>query len=197
MSKEQIPMDKTIKKSFLYTCTGDSGMTSLVGGSRVPKNSLRLEAYGSVDELNSLIGVVAAHAEIDMGLRAQLMDIMSLLFNLGAYLANPSLSDEVPGIDDSTVSGLEKAIDALDSEVEPMNCFVLPGGCLAAASAHVARTVCRRAERRILDLASAENVSAIALKFVNRLSDYLFAVARKLNSDAGVEEIAWKKDVRL
>lgn len=130
-------MDKTIKKSFLYTCTGDSGMTSLVGGSRVPKNSLRLEAYGSVDELNSLIGVVAAHAEIDMGLRAQLMDIMSLLFNLGAYLANPLSSDEVPGIDDSTVSGLEKAIDALDSEVEPMNCFVLPGGCLAAASAHV------------------------------------------------------------
>ncbi len=195
MSKEQITMDKTI--SFLYTCTGDSGMTSLVGGSRVPKNSLRLEAYGSVDELNSLIGVVAAHAEIDMGLRAQLMDIMSLLFNLGAYLANPLSSDEVPGIDDSTVSGLEKAIDALDSEVEPMNCFVLPGGCLAAASAHVARTVCRRAERRILDLASAENVSAIALKFVNRLSDYLFAVARKLNSDAGVEEIAWKKDVRL
>ncbi len=172
-------------------------MTSLVGGSRVAKNSLRLEAYGSVDELNSLIGVVAAHAEIDMGLRAQLMDIMSLLFNLGAYLANPLSSDEVPGIDDSTVSGLEKAIDALDSEVEPMNCFVLPGGCLAAASAHVARTVCRRAERRILDLASAENVSAIALKFVNRLSDYLFAVARKLNSDAGVEEIAWKKDVRL
>ncbi len=190
MSKEQITMDKTIKKSFLYTCKGDSGMTS-------PKNSLRLEAYGSVDELNSLIGVVAAHAEIDMGLRAQLMDIMSLLFNLGAYLANPLSSDEVPGIDDSTVSGLEKAIDALDSEVEPMNCFVLPGGCLAAASAHVARTVCRRAERRILDLASAENVSAIALKFVNRLSDYLFAVARKLNSDAGVEEIAWKKDVRL
>lgn len=183
-------------KSNLYTRTGDSGTTSLVGGTRVKKNSVRLEAYGTLDEFSSVLGCVLSAPECPEDIRGQLLQVQNMMFNFGGYLASEAPEGEYPaawGLSEEHIRDLESWIDALDASTPKINAFVLPGGCMEAARAHVARSVCRRAERRILDLAEEEYVDPALLRYVNRLSDYLFILARHFNHVAGVEEIVWKK----
>ncbi|MDE5785188.1 MAG: cob(I)yrinic acid a,c-diamide adenosyltransferase [Duncaniella sp.] len=185
-----------MKKSNLYTRGGDRGMTSLVGGERVKKNDVRVEAYGTVDELNAVIGLLMAECmPVDAEAAMQLEIISCRLFDLGSYLA--SIGKEgamLPAPSEENVKALEAAIDRVDSAVPPFRCFLLPAGHHAAAQAHVARTICRRAERRILDVADAGfPVEATALEWVNRLSDYLFALSRHINHVTATPEIPWKK----
>lgn len=184
-----------MKKSKLYTRTGDAGTTSLIGGTRIAKNSPRLEAYGTVDELNSHIGLVNARTT-DPDIRAMLTWIQHRLFDIGSCLAcDPNGDFSMPsGIDDAAIRRLECAIDALDSRVPPLNRFVLPGGSVESAEAHIARTVARRAERRILTLAGQSEVPPEVLRFINRLSDYLFVLARFNNINQNIDEIFWQKD---
>ena len=187
-----------MKKSNVYTRGGDAGMTSLVGGQRVKKNDIRIEAYGTVDELNSVIGLVAACPGIPPEETDNLHYIQNKLFSLGGYLAcrpDEGTYRMEPGISEADVEKLEKLTDIYDSRLEPFRTFILPGGSQAAATCHLARTVCRRAERRILDLAdTGAEIDPVALKFVNRLSDFLFVLARYNNSILGAPEIFWKKD---
>lgn len=184
-----------MKKSIIYTRTGDSGMTSLVGGSRVRKNSARLEAYGTIDELNSHIGLCAAQAP-DPLTDPMFTWIQHRLFDIGGYLACDPQGDFVlpPGADEETIARIEKMIDTIDERLPRIDRFVLPGGSPGAAQAQVARTVCRRAERRILDLDSESPVSPEVLRFINRLSDFLFVVARFNNVNHNIDEIFWQKD---
>ena len=179
-----------MKKSNVYTRGGDAGMTSLVGGQRVKKNDIRIEAYGTIDELNSVI-VPSEETE-------NLHYIQNKLFNIGGYLAcrpDEGTYRMEPGISEADVERLEHLTDLYDSKLQPFRSFILPGGSQAAATCHVARTVCRRAERRILDLAdTGAEIDPIALKFVNRLSDLLFVLARYNNAVVGAPEILWKKD---
>lgn len=181
-----------MKKSLIYTRTGDDGTTSLVGGTRIAKNSPRVNAYGTLDELNSHLGLVQAHAAMIPGAEPEaeiLLGIERLMFGIGAYLATPD-GRECKAITPEVIAALEHAIDEADSRVEPQKWFILPGGTVAAATAHVARTVCRRAERAILDLAATgQYVDPAVLAYVNRLSDYLYILARRLNAAAGREEI--------
>lgn len=187
-------------KSMLYTATGDKGMTSLVGGTRVRKTSPRLEAYGTLDELNSFIGVVDAGWRESFGDNdnqvAVLYDIQNMLFNIGAYLAtdNTTCPDKKCGKpDDNDISSLEKSIDDTDAAVPPMHCFVLPGGTALAAHIHVARAVSRRAERRVLALADTGiTIDPHVIRYLNRLSDYLFALARLANHLAGINDRPWR-----
>lgn len=185
-------------KSIIYTRTGDSGTTSLVGGTRIDKDNIRLEAYGTIDELNSHVGLLAAEVEYAEVL-TNLRSIQNLLFDIGAYLATPADSpyrNEYP-VSQATIRALEKIIDTLDSQVPPAHNFVLPGGTHASAQAQVARTVCRRAERRIVTLAREVEVSQSVTIFINRLSDYLFVLARWLNYCGECDEIMWTKDCTL
>lgn len=186
---------KEMEKSNIYTRTGDLGMTSLVGGSRIAKNSPRLEAYGTIDELSAFIGnLVADDAVIDKQ-RYNLLNVQNMLFNIGAYLATPPSLEmgEVMGLTQDSVSEMENWIDTIDSTLPPLHNFIIPGGCKASAKANMARTVCRRAERRILELASEETVNPIIITYINRLSDYLFVIGRYLNKFADFEEIQWQK----
>ncbi len=237
-----------MSKSNLYTRTGDHGTTSLVGGTRVKKNCLRLDSYGTIDEFSSLLGVILSNPDCPDEVRGQLRIIQNMLFNLGGYLAcesvpiassgsaasaatgssatsvvsetpassaasvSPATSvvSETPassattgfsegdrpkvwGLKESDLTQLEGWIDALDEQTPKINAFVLPGGCPLCAQAHVARTVCRRAERLILGLAEKEYVDPLLLSYINRLSDYLFILARYFNFISGVEEITWQK----
>jgi cob(I)alamin adenosyltransferase len=168
----------------IYTRTGDSGETSLFGGSRVAKNDPRIEAYGTIDELNSTVGVARASwpsSPIDK----QLSAIQSDLFDIGAHLAAPG-NDRFAGVEPRRIEELERAIDAMESELPPLTSFIIPGGSLAAAQLHVARTVCRRAERRVVAL---EDTATVA--YLNRLSDYLFVAARYANRGHGVPDTPW------
>lgn len=183
-------------KSNLYTRTGDKGTTALVGGERVKKNSVRLEAYGTLDEFSSFLGCVLSDPRCPEELKGQMIEIQTMLFNLGSYLATKPVEGSEPhvaGLDDEDLEKLEGWIDALDEQTPPLKLFVLPGGCMASARAHVARTVCRRAERRVYDLAEESYVDPRLLRYINRLSDYLFAVARYFNFIEGVEEIVWRR----
>lgn len=193
-----------MKKSPLYTRTGDAGTTSLIGGQRVAKNSPRVNAYGTLDELNAMIGLVHAHCtDLDDFVTSTLLTINNTLFNIGAYLATPtdpkapedSTTPELPSpISATTLTDLEHQIDLLDSLIPPLKLFVLPGGSIGAAHAHVARTVCRRAERQILTLAdTGAYVHPMVLTYINRLSDYLFALARYINHFTGTPEIIWRR----
>ena len=169
----------------IYTRTGDRGETSLFGGSRVAKDDPRIEAYGSIDELNSTIGVARAtwaSSPIDK----QLETIQSDLFDIGARLAAPG-NDRFAGVNPQRITELERAIDAMESELQPLTSFIIPGGSPAAAQLHVARTVCRRAERRVVAL---ENETA-TVTYLNRLSDYLFVAARYANRGHGVPDTPW------
>lgn len=184
-------------KSMLYTRTGDTGDTSLVGGERIAKDSPRLEAYGTIDELSSQLGVVASSKGVSDELKGQLQQIQNELFNIGSYLATAPGDAEpsCPSLEDGTMIGnLEGWIDTLDEQTPKIRAFVLPGGHPAAAQAHVARTVCRRAERSILALSRKEYVDPAVIRFVNRLSDYLFAAARYINFINGVAEIVWRQN---
>jgi len=178
----------------IYTKRGDRGETDLLGGGRVSKDCARVEAYGAVDELNACLGRSAAESEHD-DLREIIRGIQSSLFDLGGYLAAPDTeragNDCVSGPADSDVERLEAQIDALEVELEPLKRFILPGGSRAAADLHVARTVCRRAERRAVALHEHEPLSAATLRYLNRLSDLLFVMARVENRRAGIADVEW------
>lgn len=181
-------------KSNLYTGTGDSGTTSLVGGQRISKCSVRLDAYGTLDEFSAFLGIVLSSTECPSNLKSQMLHIQNKLFDAGCYLATASDSSKhviCKGIGEDEITRVESWIDTLDSDTPKIKAFVLPGGSLLAAHCHVARTVCRRAERRILTLAAEEYVDPSLLRWINRLSDYLFIAARYLNHMSGVAEIIW------
>ena len=184
-------------KSNLYTRTGDSGETSLVGGERVKKWCSRLEAYGTLDEFSSFLGVVLSSPSCPRKLHDQLLEVQNELFNLGSYLATSPAEGTSPtcGLTDEKLKEIETWIYTLDEDTPRIRAFVLPGGCELAAHVHVARTVCRRAERRIYSMREEENcfVDPKLLSYLNRLSDYLFIAARWLNCQAGVEEIIWRR----
>lgn len=187
------------KKSILYTRTGDRGTTSLVGGQRAPKDSPRLEAYGTVDELNSHIGLLISllpATDTFAPVARHLLTVQHRLFDIGAALATPTEPGQTPpeGVTDAAVAAIEQEIDRVDASLPPLNRFVLPGGTVAAAQAHVARTVCRRAERRIITLADQAPVAQTILRYLNRLSDLLFAIARFNNVKTDATEIFWDKD---
>jgi cob(I)alamin adenosyltransferase len=185
-----------VKLNKIYTKTGDAGTTGLGTGERVRKDALRISAYGSVDETNATIGVVRIHLAGQPGLDAKLARIQNDLFDLGADLCVPDRGKkpewEVLRVSDDQVARLEAEIDEMNSELKPLKSFVLPGGSPASAALHVARTVCRRAEREMVALAAQENepVSAAALKYINRLSDYLFVAGRYVN-DRGRSDVLW------
>lgn len=186
-----------MKKSALYTRTGDMGSTSLVGGKRIKKNELRLCAYGEIDELNANIGVLVTSPNLQDEFRNIFIYIQNKLFNIGAYLATDApigTINECQGLGQQTISYLESEIDRLDAELPPLRNFVLPGGTRRSALTHVCRTVCRRAERTIVDLAEQSYVDPNVLRFINRLSDFLFVFARFNNVYNQVEEIFWNKD---
>ena len=185
-----------MKKSHIYTRGGDSGTTSLIGGSRVKKYSLQLDAYGTIDELSSHIGLLQAMIEPNPEVDTNLLQwIQSRLFDVGTHLAMPYSENEKPCFITIThVQLLEKQIDELDAQLPALSSFILPGGCISAAQSHICRTVCRRAERLIAALTEEASINPVLLSFVNRLSDFLFVYARFLNKIKGVDEISWKKD---
>jgi cob(I)alamin adenosyltransferase len=179
----------------IYTRRGDAGETDLLGGPRVAKDHLRVDAYGAVDELNAVLGSCAAatpHAD----LRELVQRIQRTLFALGSYLASPDDARRekagIPRPEVGDVTGLEQRIDAGEAELEPLRRFILPGGSEAATRFHVARTVCRRAERRAVALHHAEPLDEAALRYLNRLSDLLFVLARVENRRAGVADVEWE-----
>ncbi len=181
----------------IYTRTGDDGNTSLFGGGRVPKTHARIEAYGTVDELNAQLGVFAAGNEHE-DLGRVVGSIQSRLFDVGAHLATPVDAEKargaLPVLDPGMVEELERVIDRLESELEPLTTFILPGGSPGAAALHVARTVCRRAERAAVHAreTAAQDFDPVILTYLNRVSDLLFVMARVVNKRAGVPEPQWR-----
>ena len=183
----------------IYTRTGDEGDTGLFGGPRVPKDDARVEAYGAVDELNAVLGVAAAALDraASPDLAEMLHEIQSTLFDLGGELATPDARERAasgkltPLLAEGSSERLEGWIDALEQELEPLTQFILPGGAPVAAQLQLARTVCRRAERRAVSLAAIEDVAGELLVYLNRLSDFLFVAARAVNRREGVEEPRW------
>ena len=176
----------------IYTKTGDDGKTGLLGGHRVEKDDIRIEAYGTVDELSAVLGVVRAMsvlAEIDQFLA----EIQNKLFTVGAQLATPAEQESSPKIEQSDIERLEQAIDRFNEPLPPLTEFVLPGGTTVAAELHQARTVCRRAERRVVTLGRKEEVSELVLIYLNRLGDLLFVLARNTNFQAGLPDVTWQK----
>ena len=178
----------------IYTRSGDDGTTGLASGERRPKSDLRVEVYGTVDEANSAIGVARLHTGAFEAVDAMLVRIQNDLFDLGADLSFPAAAEEPDRpalrIIDAQVDRLEGEIDALNAELAPLRSFVLPGGSPAAAALHVARTIVRRAERLAVALAAHEDVNAAAIRYLNRLSDFLFVAARFVN-DRGAGDILW------
>ena len=185
-------------KSTVYTLTGDKGTTSLVGGQRVAKDDIRVEAYGTVDELNAHIGMLAHAIKGEMPEVEQLIfKIQNKLFNLGAYLATEQTDVEAPvyGLSNDDVKAVEAMIDVLDEQLPPMRGFILPGGAQASVCCDICRTVTRRAERRVVTLASQAPVNPLVLRFLNRLSDFFFILARHCNVTSGVEEVLWDRNI--
>ncbi len=183
------------KKIKVYTKTGDDGTTGLVGGTRVNKYDIRLEAYGTVDELNAAVGVVRSYP-IPENLKEMLEEVQNKLFNIGSRLASDEKGDAFTAglsINQSHLLFLESSIDELEEELPELTRFILPGGDLAAAYCHVARTICRRAERRILEFSRHQPVQPEIIQYMNRLSDFLFVLARKLVAVSGIEEKPWKQ----
>jgi cob(I)alamin adenosyltransferase len=181
-----------VRLTRIYTRGGDKGQTSLGDGSRVDKHALRVEAYGTVDEANAVIGLARLHAECDGD--SMLTRIQNDLFDLGADLCTPAIPDEIPGkalrVVAAQVTRLEAEIDSMNAELAPLTSFVLPGGSAASAHLHHGRTVVRRAERLITALAANEAVNPQAIAYVNRLSDHLFVMARWLNAK-GAADVLW------
>ncbi len=183
----------------IYTKTGDQGTTALFGGTRVPKDHIRIDSYGTVDELNSHIGLIRDQA-IDTHYKTILIEIQDRLFTVGAILATPpekevkkngELRLQNLGILESDIELLENEIDTMENSLPPMTHFVLPGGHTTVSYCHIARCVCRRAERLAVHLSHNEPVAEITIKYLNRLSDYLFVLARKLTFDLNAEEVKW------
>jgi cob(I)alamin adenosyltransferase len=178
----------------IYTKTGDQGQTGLIGGTRVPKDHVRVAAYGDIDELNAAIGLAKAHTR-DAGLSALLGEIQRDLFALGAQLADPTAKvgakKAKAAITAARIRRVERAIDSREAALPPLTAFILPGGAPLGASLHLARTICRRAERAIVTLARGEPVDARVLAYVNRLADLLFVLARFENQRSGEPEDRW------
>jgi cob(I)alamin adenosyltransferase len=187
------------RKSKLYTGTGDRGQTGLFGGRRVPKDHPRVNAYGTIDELNAALGVACSFIR-SRTIVAALQSIQNELFNIGAELASDqpvrrrAKSSEAIKLDDAKIRSLELLIDEYDSRVPPLRTFILPGGSQAASFLHLARTICRRAEREVVTLATTEPVSPAIVMYLNRLCDLLFALARYVNKAGRRREITWQKD---
>lgn len=175
--------------SKIYTRTGDQGTTGLGDGTRVDKDSLRVDAMGDVDELNATIGLLLTE-HLPENLVATLTQVQHDLFNMGAEICIPNYAV----LQQASIDALENIIDSLNSELEPLKEFILPGGTKAAAVCHLARTVCRRAERKLITLNKKENVTKISLKYLNRLSDLLFVMCRIVNKHGGVEDVLWKNE---
>jgi cob(I)alamin adenosyltransferase len=182
----------------IYTRRGDAGQTDLFGGDRVGKDTLRVAAYGDVDELNATLGLAAASGA-DPALEDSLRSIQSALFDLGASLATPDAGHRkkagIAGVGPADVDALEALIDRLEQPLEKLTAFILPGGSPSAAGFHVARTVCRRAERAVVRLSGLENesVEEASLRYLNRLSDLLFVIARHENARQGIPDVAWAR----
>ena len=176
--------------SKIYTRTGDQGTTGLGDGSRVDKDDLRVEAYGTTDELNSTLGMVLAEANVPDNLRHWLLEIQHDLFDLGAELCIPGHSV----LTEAFITRLEQQIDEMNEALPPLKEFILPGGNRAASTCHLARTICRRAERRVLTLAKAETINDWGLKYLNRLSDLLFVAARVLARTDNGSEVLWNRE---
>ena len=181
----------------IYTKTGDKGTTGLIGGTRVKKYDLRLEAYGTVDELNSFLGVVRS-LQTDRHSDEILEKIQNKLFVIGAHLATDDtinlIKKQLP-VAESDILGLENEMDEMNEQLPELRNFILPGGCQATSFCHVARTVCRRAERLIVELAEKVEVDPNLIVYMNRLSDYLFVLSRKVSIDQKAAEILWSPDV--
>ncbi|WP_294824074.1 cob(I)yrinic acid a,c-diamide adenosyltransferase [uncultured Flavobacterium sp.] len=183
----------------VYTKTGDKGTTSLFGGDRVPKHHIRIESYGTVDELNSHIGLIRDQ-EINTNYKQVLIRVQDRLFTVGAILATPPEKEilkngkdrlNIPKIDEADIELLENEIDTMEAGLPPMTHFVLPGGHTTVSYCHIARCVCRRAERLSVHLNELEPVDVLVLTYLNRLSDYLFVLARKLSYDLQADEVKW------
>tara|TARA_R110002050_G_scaffold69507_12_gene150467 strand:- start:335 stop:910 length:576 start_codon:yes stop_codon:yes gene_type:complete len=183
----------------IYTKTGDDGTTALFGGTRVPKHHIRIESYGTLDELNSWIGLIRDHP-METSSKEVLIKIQEKLFTIGALLAIDPKKEKlkngkdrlnIPKINNGDIDVLEKEIDQMEEQLPPMTHFILPGGHTTVSYCHIARTICRRAERLVSQLNDFEPVDDILLSYINRLSDFLFVLARKLSYDVHAEEIKW------
>lgn len=174
----------------IYTKTGDKGTTALVGGTRVPKQHSKVEAYGTVDELIASVGVVRSY-DINPHYKEILLNIQACLMVAAALIASDEKEKDLPQLKAEDVELLEREIDSMDSAVPPLRSFILPGGCLSAAFCHTTRTICRRAERTTLRLIESHTVPESVLQYLNRLSDYFFMLGRKLQHDEGVKEDLW------
>jgi cob(I)alamin adenosyltransferase len=177
----------------IYTKTGDKGTTALFGGKRVSKADLRIETYGTVDELNACIGLVRDQP-VNENRKSILVEIQDRLFTIGSILATEpgNTKVKVPSLSQDDVTILEKEIDAMEATLPPMKSFVLPGGHQSVSFCHVARTVCRRAERLVIALDAGETVQPLVIQYLNRLSDYLFMLSRKMSAELNAEETPWK-----
>jgi cob(I)alamin adenosyltransferase len=177
----------------IYTRTGDKGTTSLLGGTRVPKDHARIEAYGTVDELNSHLGMLRDLAPDRAGM---IIPIQEKLFSIGSRLASSSEAEadkfKVPHVEEADITGMEQAMDAMDKQLPEMRNFILPGGHPAISQAHICRTVCRRAERLVVRIAAEESLPEIIVRYLNRLSDLLFVLARSIGHGLGAPETPWK-----
>ena len=177
----------------IYTRKGDTGKTSLIGGTRVSKNHIRIEAYGTVDELNSWLGLLRDEVN-DEATKAILSKVQNKLFDTGSLLAaDPEHNKmQLPQLEEADVVMFEKEIDRMNETLPPIKNFLLPGGHVVVSHCHITRCVCRRAERRVTHLSEESAVDPLIIKYLNRLSDYLFVLSRKLAADYGVQEILWK-----
>ncbi len=193
------PINDKAQTMKVYTKTGDKGTTALFGGTRVPKHHIRIDSYGTVDELNSYVGLIRDQ-EINPLYQQSLIKIQDDLFTLGAILATPKEKEvlkngkmrlNIPLIEDSHIEFLEREIDQMDSLLPAMTHFVLPGGHTTVSYCHIARCVCRRAERLAVELNESEPIDLRTIQYLNRLSDYLFVLARKLSFDLKAQEVKW------
>lgn len=177
----------------IYTKTGDEGTTSLFGGKRISKSDLRIESYGTIDELNSYVGLLRDQ-EVNHKRKEVLVEIQDRLFTIGSMLATEPENTKVkiPHLQEGDITFLEKQIDEMDLLLPPMKFFVLPGGHVSVSFGHVARTVCRRAERLVIALNQHEKIESLIIKYLNRLSDYLFVLCRMMAQELEIEETAWK-----
>lgn len=177
----------------IYTRTGDKGQTSLLGGTRVPKDHARIEAYGTIDELNSHLGMLR---DLAPSRSALIVGIQEKLFSIGSRLASSSEAEadkfKVPHVEEADIARMEEAMDAMDKELPEMRNFILPGGHPAVSQAHICRTVCRRAERLVVSIADKEQLPEIIVRYLNRLSDLLFVLARDIGRELGVKEAPWR-----
>ncbi|NDW13049.1 cob(I)yrinic acid a,c-diamide adenosyltransferase [Bacteroides sp. 214] len=187
-----------MKKSMVYTKTGDKGSSGLIGGTRVSKTDIRLEAYGTVDEFNAQLGVLCTYLT-DEHDKEIVLNIQDKLFTIGAHLATDQEKVTLSKssiITHEHIEGIEKEIDRVDSQLPPLKAFVIPGGCRAAAVCHVCRTVCRRVERKVVALSETYPVALEVMAYINRISDYLFVLSRKLNIQSAHDEIFWNNSCK-